>query len=180
MFFLLRIAFWLTVVLLLLPAIPGTRLSETPSPGLQASNAQPSEHAASGGQIDPLRALSAATSAVSDAGSFCERQPQACAIGSEILTQLGTRAQAGAQLLLGYIGDQIAEQKRKAAERAAANPSGDTLTAHDLSPAWQAPGDTGPRADSSSTIFGPPAAVQGGASPAAATPAVPTPPRRPS
>ncbi|GLK84946.1 hypothetical protein GCM10017653_30160 [Ancylobacter defluvii] len=171
MFFLLRIGFWLTIVLLLLPSLPGTQQSGTDAPG--------------GAQVDPLRALSAATSAVSDAGGFCERQPQACAIGSEIITQLGTRAEAGAQLLLGYIGDQISEQKRKAAERAAANPAGDTLTAHDLSPAWQAPigGEAGARADaSSSAIFGPPVATPASAdaTPAAAAPSVPKPPRRPS
>ncbi|MDR6952740.1 hypothetical protein J2X65_002099 [Ancylobacter sp. 3268] len=169
MFFLLRIGFWLTIVLLLLPSLPGTQPSGTDAPGTA--------------QVDPLKALSAASSAVSDAGGFCEREPQACAIGSEIITQLGSRAEAGAQLLLGYIGDQISEQKRKAAERAAANPAGDTLTAHDLSPAWQAPvaDEAGARADaSSSAIFGPPVATPASVNAApAAAPSIPTPPRRP-
>lgn len=166
MFFLLRMAFWLAVVLMLLPSITGIQPSQTQAP--TASQA-------AGSPVDPVRALSAASSAVSDASGFCERQPQACAIGGEILNQLGTRAEAGAQLLLGYIGDQIADQKRRAAERAAANPAGDTLTAHDLSPAWQGEADARIEAAGSATIFGPPVV-----SPAPAPAAAPTPPRRPS
>ncbi|MCB4768952.1 DUF5330 domain-containing protein [Ancylobacter sp. Lp-2] len=174
MFFLLRVAFWLTLVLILLPSIPGLQSSQphAPAPASTAGSAP----------VDPLQALSAAGSAMSDARGFCDRQPQACAIGSEIATTLGTRAEAGARLLLSYIGEQIAEQKRKVAERANANAPGDTLTAHDLSPAWQAPGsgDGGTRAEAdNSTIFGPPVGAPA-AAPATATPAVPTPPRRPS
>ncbi|GAB4072339.1 DUF5330 domain-containing protein [Ancylobacter sonchi] len=170
MFFLLRVAFWLTLVLILLPSIPGLQLSQPHAPGPSAaSGAAP---------VDPLQALSAAGSAMSDARGFCDRQPQACAIGSEIATTLGTRAEAGARLLLNYIGEQITEQKRKVAERANANAPGDTLTAHDLSPAWQAPANGGVEAENA-TIFGPPVAAPATA-PATASPAVPTPPRRPS
>ena len=168
MFFLLRVAFWLTLVLILLPVIPGLQQAPAPASPPQASSAQ----------VDPLRALEAAGSAMSDARGFCERQPQACAIGSEIAATLGTRAEAGARLLLGYISEQIADQKKKVAERANASAAGDTLTAHDLSPAWQAPvpGEAGPRADASSstTIFGPPAVA-----PAGASPNIPMPPRKP-
>ncbi len=58
MFFLLRIGFWLTIVFLLLPAVTGG----------------PSTHSASGSgepQVSAVEALSAASSAVADAGSFC-------------------------------------------------------------------------------------------------------------
>lgn len=172
MFFLLRVAFWLTLVLVLLPSIPGLQPSPTHEPA-----APP---AANSAQVDPLKALSAAGSAMSDAQGFCDRQPQACAIGSEIAATLGTRAEAGARLLLGYIGDQIAEQKRKVTERANANAPGDTLTAHDLSPAWQAPlpGGRDAREAENAAIFGPPAATPA-AAPANAAPGVPTPPRKP-
>lgn len=174
MFFILRVAFWLTVVLLLLPSTPD---SQAPQAGTAAAP-----------RVNAIEALSAAKSAVSDAGDFCSRQPQACAIGREVIGILGERAEAGARLLLTYIGDQISEEKRKVAARAAANPADDTLTAHDLSPDWQAPDPSvvrrGLDAMNSAIIFGqqvlPPAAPP--ATPAAvpANSAIPTPPKRPS
>lgn len=164
MFFLLRMAFWLTVVLVLLPFFP---LGQTHGP--DGSSAPP---------LDTMQALSAASSAVSDASGFCSRQPQACAIGRDIVQVLGERAEIGARLALSYISEQIADQKRRAAERAASHSPGDTLTAHDLSPDWISP-VTEPReaeAERGTTEHG---KAAGTASPAAA-PTVPTPPRKPS
>src|SRR3979411_1331499 len=63
MFFLLRVAFWLTIVLALLP-----------SGGAQQSAE------ASATKVGPTEAVVAAGAAVSDMGSFCERQPDACIV----------------------------------------------------------------------------------------------------
>ncbi|WAC27299.1 DUF5330 domain-containing protein [Ancylobacter sp. SL191] len=162
MFFLLRMCFWLGLVLLLLPGITGGSSSHTPT-------GEP--------KVSPMEALSAASSAVADAGGFCSRQPQACAIGAGLIEMIGERAQAGAQFALAYISEQLIEEKRKAASRAAGAPAGDTLTTHDLSPAWQ-----GPRLPASPSATGantpPPSPVE--ATPGAPGSSVPLPPKRPA
>lgn len=128
MFFLLRMAFWLAVVFMLLPGLSGTSLTSSHGTG--------QSHEA-GLKVDPMEALGAASSAMADAGGFCQRQPQACEVGGGIIQMLGERAEAGARIALGYITEQILDQKRRASERANANASGDTLTTRDLSPEWK-------------------------------------------
>lgn len=119
MLFLLRTAFWLTIVLVLLPGVP--KSGETKD-----------------NDIGAFDAMTAATAAMSDAGGFCSRQPQACAIGSQVLETVGERAGAGARMVLDYVGSQIASEKRKLAERAlSGRKTEDTLTSGDLGPAWQ-------------------------------------------
>lgn len=123
MMFLLRTAFWLTVVLVLLPGAPKSKVGE--SEGVAA-----------------ISALTAATAAVSDAGGFCDRQPHACSTGSQVLGTIGERAEAGARLVLDFVSARIVDQKRQATERAA-QPSGvDTLTSDDLGTAWRGPSET--------------------------------------
>ena len=78
MFFLLRMAFWLGLVLVLLPR------EKTPE-----SDKLP--------QVGASEAVSAATAAVSDMGQFCKRQPAACEVGGQAATVLGQRAQDGAR-----------------------------------------------------------------------------------
>ena len=78
MFFLLRAAFWLTIVLALLPT-------------------GKSNPAASGPQVS--EAISAAGATVSDVRHFCTRQPEACEVGSQVAVMIGQRAQAGAKML---------------------------------------------------------------------------------
>ena len=80
MFFLLRMAFWLGLVLVLLPR------EKTPE-----SDKLP--------QIGASEAVSAATAAVSDMGQFCKRQPAACEVGGQAATVIGQRAQDGARKL---------------------------------------------------------------------------------
>jgi uncharacterized protein DUF5330 len=78
MFFLLRVAFWLTIVLALLPT----------------GSAQPTARGPQMGE-----AISAAGDAVSDVRHFCTRQPAACEVGSQVAVMIGQRAQAGAKML---------------------------------------------------------------------------------
>src|SRR3954462_15867288 len=86
MFFLLRMAFWLGLVLVLLPR------EKTPD-----SEKLP--------QVGAAEAVSAATAAVSDMGQFCKRQPAACEVGGQAATVIGQRAQDGARKLYQIITD---------------------------------------------------------------------------
>src|SRR5690349_3168636 len=78
MFFLLRTAFWLSIVILLLPA-PESMKSES--------------------GVGAAQAASAASATFSDMGQFCNRQPDACQIGSQALSHFGHKAQASAKWL---------------------------------------------------------------------------------
>src|ERR1700681_2425162 len=89
MFFLLRMAFWLGLVLVLLPR------EKTPE-----SDRLP--------QLGASEAVSAATAAVSDMSHFCKRQPAACEVGGQAATVIGQRAQAGARKLYQIITDKRA------------------------------------------------------------------------
>lgn len=84
MFFLLRMAFWLMVVLALLP------LSKGPESDKVA-------------QVAATDAVSAATAAVSDMAQFCTRQPAACEIGGQAATVVTLRAQAGAKKVYEFM-----------------------------------------------------------------------------
>ena len=86
MFFLLRMAFWLGLVLVLLPR------DKTPE-----SDKLP--------QVGASEAVSAATAAVSDMSQFCKRQPAACEVGGQAATVIGHRAQEGARKLYKIITD---------------------------------------------------------------------------
>ena len=132
MFFLLRMAFWLTLVLALLPS-GGTQPNKGP-------------------QLAASDAMVAATAAVSDVSNFCERQSQACDVGSKAAVVIGQRAQAGAKMVYDFISDQIAHgdttspSNPKTASTTVANRpvpstpgSQTTLRPDDLAPAWQGP-----------------------------------------
>ena len=86
MFFLLRMAFWLGLVLVLLPREKTPESEKLP-------------------QIGASEAISAATAAVSDMGQFCKRQPAACEVGGQAATAIGQRAQDGARQLYKMITD---------------------------------------------------------------------------
>lgn len=127
MFFLLRMAFWLTVVCVLLPSGG----SNTPADA----------------QIDATQAASLAAAAVSDARGFCGRQPDACEVGGKVAIAIGHKAEAGARTLFDFISAQMSDKAApadKAARPVAAHGAG-TLTASDMAPAWQGPVPLPPR-----------------------------------
>ncbi|MGJ4885676.1 MULTISPECIES: DUF5330 domain-containing protein [unclassified Bradyrhizobium] len=95
MFFLLRMAFWLGLVLVLLPREKSPDADKLP-------------------QINAHEAVQAATAAVSDMSQFCKRQPQACEVGGQAATVIGHRAQEGARKIYQIITD-----KSDAAEKPA-------------------------------------------------------------
>lgn len=133
MFFLLRVAFWLTIVLALLP-----------------SGAQQTAQAT----VGPTEAVAAAGAAVSDMSNFCERQPDACVVGTQAAVAIGQRAQAGAKMVFEFLSDHASHggetgsvTKTKPAPKLAATVrtvpaspgSQSTLKDSDLDPAWQGP-----------------------------------------
>ena len=126
MFFLLRMAFWLGLVLVLLPS---------------GSSRQPQ-----GNQVAPSEAISAASATVGDLRQFCARQPDACTVGAHVASQLGSRAQAGARMLYEFVtdnlkrkdGDNAGRDGKPAADRAVADKdSQNTLTPADLAAPWR-------------------------------------------
>jgi hypothetical protein len=129
MFFLLRMAFWLSIVLILLPG------------GAQRG--------ASSNQVGAADALSAASATVHDLKGFCAREPNACTVGSELATTLGYRAQAGAKMLYDFLTEAMAPHetssladdsgKSPLADSSPQQASQNTLAPADLSPPWRGP-----------------------------------------
>jgi len=140
MFFLLRMAFWLGVVCVLLPS--GGTKSTSPD-----------------AQIDAMQAASLAGAAVSDMRGFCGRQPDACEVGGKVAVALGHKAEAGARTLYEFISAKLNEKSaspdKMIADKAAAKlvPAlatgqatlNGTLTQGDMAPAWHAPVPLPPR-----------------------------------
>jgi Family of unknown function (DUF5330) len=125
MMFLIRTAFWLSVVVLLLPTPESMKAPES--------------------SIDTTKAVSAASATVSDMRAFCERQPDACKVGSQALTAFGYKAQASAKWVYEFLTDKLGNAQTTAtpSEPKAAldlgNGSQHTLTPADAAPAWRAP-----------------------------------------
>ena len=125
MFFLLRMAFWLGLVLVLLPREKTPESEKLP-------------------QIGASEAVSAATAAVSDMSQFCKRQPAACEVGGQAATVIGKRAEDGARKLYRIITDKkppdhtgsIGSMESADAELAETAPR-DTLTADDMQIEWR-------------------------------------------
>jgi hypothetical protein len=129
MFFLLRMAFWLTIVLVLLPT--GSTAPQASAP-----------------QIDAADAVVAAGAAVSDMGGFCDRQPEACKVGAQAAAVIGQRAQAGASMVYDFIHERMSRSETGSvpeakivpaslSKRPPAHPgSQTTLKPADLEPAW--------------------------------------------
>lgn len=119
MFFLFRVAFWLSIVLVLLP-----------SGDYQPKN-QP--------RIGAADAVNAASAAVSDLSGFCGRQPDACEVGGQAMIAFGQRAQAGARYLFDVLHDKLATGTTGSIGTNGASASQHTLKPSDLEPEWRAP-----------------------------------------
>jgi hypothetical protein len=75
MMFLFRTAFWLLILVLLLPA----------------------------DQEQQNQIYGTAQSAVNDVAGFCDRNPQTCATGQDAFAVLVQKAQYGAEMLMGFV-----------------------------------------------------------------------------
>src|SRR3954469_18037576 len=124
MFFLLRMAFWLGLVLVLLPTDKTKESEKLP-------------------QVGASEAVTAATAAVSDMSQFCKRQPAACEVGGQAASVIGQRAQEGARKLYQIITDKKPDHTgslRRLRPRDASlteTAPRDTLTPDDLATEWR-------------------------------------------
>lgn len=139
--FLLRITFWLGLVLVLLPRDKTPESEKLP-------------------QIGAADAVQAATAAVSDMTQFCKRQPAACEVGGQAATIIGQRAQDGAKKIYQIINEKKEQlektEKNDKTDKKAPDHTGsitvagegdaaateaprDTLTQDDLALEWRGP-----------------------------------------
>jgi Family of unknown function (DUF5330) len=128
MSFLLRLVFWVGLVLVLLPRDKTPDADKTP-------------------QINASDAISAATAAISDMSQFCKRQPAACEVGGQAAAVVGQRAQGGARKVYQYITDkpEKSDKDKRAPEHtgsiggldAIEDTARDTLTPDDMQIDWQ-------------------------------------------
>ena len=122
MWFLVRIAFWLGLIIALLPIAPLRQ--ET-----------------SASKIGAVDSLAATSAAVSDIRQFCVRQPDACAAGSEAIAQFVKKAETGAKLLYQFLNERkVKDESTKSPDK---SPIGrlslSTLTPADLAISWHGP-----------------------------------------
>ena len=132
MFFVLRMTFWLGLVLVLLP------IEKTP----QSAEKLP--------QINVSDAVHAGTAAVSDLSQLCKRQPQACEVGKQATTVIGARTKEAARKIYRSITVTKSDPAKKSpdhtgsiGDRDSPDPalseaaSRDTLTPEDLAAEWR-------------------------------------------
>lgn len=119
MMFLLRTAFWLSVVIFLIP------VDHAAEQQAQTARVQP---------IGAFEAASAAQATLSDMSGFCGRNPTACEIGGRVATTFMLKAQTGARLVYDFIDRSLADKS------GSTRVDHGTLTSTDLAPAWRGPG----------------------------------------
>jgi len=133
--FLIRTAFWLSIVILLLPA-------EQTNEGADGQQ--------SGNRISASEVFAAARATITDVSSICERSPEVCEAGMAAAETFGNKARYGAQLLMDYVVEEgsttPATQPARAlparalnVETAPAQDSQNTLSQSDLQPGWGGP-----------------------------------------
>jgi hypothetical protein len=120
--FLIKVAFWLAVVVLLLPTDAGKQHDDTRT------------------QVGAIEAFGAAQAAVEDAGAFCARQPAACEVGSLAFQTFGDKALHGAKLLYQFLAARFgAVDTATGSISYERRPGKQTLTPDDIAPAWSGP-----------------------------------------
>ena len=127
--FLVKVAFWLSVVVFLIPT--GGNSSRRSDP------------------IGTGEAVSAAYAAMDDLRGFCGRRPEACEIAGRIGATFTDKAQAGAKMLYEFLrehaGDRgVAVTGSVAAPAASATPTVQSLAPDEMATPWRMP-DNPPR-----------------------------------
>lgn len=113
--FLIRTAFWLSLVILLIPADPQ---SNTPAP-----------------RVSMLEAFSSVRTAAADFSNFCKRNADVCATGAAAFRVFAEKAQNGARMFFRYFDG--------SANSDGAGDDPGTLMESDRAPAWQGPRQPG-------------------------------------
>ncbi len=123
MFFLIRTAFWLSIVIMLLPTPDSAKVPES--------------------NVGAAQAVTAASATVADMSQFCSRQPDACQVGSQALVHFGHKAQASAKWLYEKFTSNAAPEHTGTLPAARSvgesNSSQNTLTLADTTPTWRGP-----------------------------------------
>ncbi len=132
--FLLRTAFWLTIVILILPADKNAS---------DSSSSEQTSYRLSAGNL-----FNAARETVSDMSNICERNPEVCETGQAAMHTFGEKARYGAKMVMDFVSEQDISVSEPAepfqASPAAASPaetSQNTLNSGDLEPTWVGPFD---------------------------------------
>ena len=112
--FLLRAAFWLSVVILLLPGDPKTR-ADAP-------------------RVSAVEALVAARAAIADMSAFCERNPDVCETGTAAFQVFAAKVQYSARTIYDYFNRPESEGSETGADDRLG-----TLSPEDRTPEWRAP-----------------------------------------
>lgn len=110
--FLVRTAFWLSVVVMLLPADSDT---DGKAP-----------------RVTAFEAIAAAQTTVSDLSQFCTRNPDVCVTGGSAFHVFADKVRYGAKMIYGYFGDKKVDQPDGKG----------TLEPSDVEPVWHAPAKT--------------------------------------
>jgi hypothetical protein len=90
--FLIRTAFWLSLVILCLPAGP---------------NANSDARAVGAGE-----ALSAAQTTLGDLSKFCQRNAATCETGGMVISSFGHKARYGAQVVYEYLDEKFGSDQK--------------------------------------------------------------------
>jgi hypothetical protein len=114
MFFLMRVAFWLSVVVWMIPADPKT--------GADAP------------RVTLVEAFVAARATVADLSGFCARNPDVCVTGNAAAQIFSDKAETGARMIYRYFNDAGAAAPADGDADPAAVQG--TLTPDDMAPAW--------------------------------------------
>lgn len=88
--FLIRMGFWFSLVLLLLPLHSGEGSDDAPS-------------------VSPIQAFFAARDAFGDVAGICERKPDICETGKSALQTIGVRARESARMAYEILDGQSGE-----------------------------------------------------------------------
>lgn len=86
MSFLIRMAFWFSLVLLVLPLDPATGNDTADS-------------------VSPIQAFFAAREAVGDVVGICERKPDVCETGKAAMHTIGVRAREGVRIAYEFLDE---------------------------------------------------------------------------
>jgi hypothetical protein len=109
--FLIRAAFWLTIVILLLPADP------------PSSETNP--------QVNAFQAIGAARDTVADVSTFCDRNPDTCVTGNAVFDLLARKVRFGVRKVTEYF--------ESTGETRQPSPHEGTLTDEDAASPWHPP-----------------------------------------
>jgi hypothetical protein len=85
--FLIKLGFWLSLTLLVIPFDGGSMDGQVET-------------------VSPMQALFAAREALGDVAGICDRKPEVCAAGKAAVTTIGVRAREGARVAYEFLDDQ--------------------------------------------------------------------------